>query len=49
MAMSGVVGSVASLWRFPVKSMRGETLEQGYASPAKTPDWIVATKIEANR
>ncbi len=28
MATSGVVGSVAGLWRFPVKSMRGERLEQ---------------------
>jgi ribonuclease Z len=26
-----------------------ETMEEGYTSPAKTPDWIVATKIEANR
>ena len=28
MATSEVVGSVAGLWRFPVKSMRGERLEQ---------------------
>jgi uncharacterized protein len=28
MATSAVVGSVAGLWRFPVKSMRGERLEQ---------------------
>src|SRR5919112_2041480 len=28
MATSGVVGAVAGLWRFPVKSMRGERLEQ---------------------
>lgn len=28
MTMSNSVGSVASLWRFPVKSMKGETLEQ---------------------
>jgi uncharacterized protein YcbX len=28
MATSEVVGSVAELWRFPVKSMRGERLEQ---------------------
>ena len=28
MATSEVVGSVAGLWRFPVKSMRGEQLEQ---------------------
>ena len=28
MAMSGVVGSVARLWRFPVKSMRGEQLAE---------------------
>ena len=28
MATNGVVGSVAGLWRFPVKSMRGEQLEQ---------------------
>jgi uncharacterized protein YcbX len=28
MVTSGVVGSVAALWRFPVKSMRGEQLEQ---------------------
>ncbi len=28
MATSGRVGSVAGLWRFPVKSMRGERLEQ---------------------
>jgi len=27
MATEGVVGSVAALWRFPVKSMRGEPLE----------------------
>lgn len=25
----------------------GDTLEEGYVSPAKTPDWVVATKIEA--
>jgi len=24
----------------------GETLEQGYTSPAKTPEWVTATKIE---
>ena len=29
MAKSTVVGSVAGIWRFPVKSMRGEQLEQG--------------------
>ena len=29
MATSGVVGSVSGLWRFPVKSMGGERLEQG--------------------
>jgi uncharacterized protein YcbX len=28
MAMNGSVGSVVGLWRFPVKSMRGERLEQ---------------------
>ena len=28
MATSEIVGSVAELWRFPVKSMRGERLEQ---------------------
>jgi len=28
MATSGMVGTVAELWRFPVKSMRGERLEQ---------------------
>ena len=28
MATDGIVGSVAGLWRFPVKSMRGEPLEQ---------------------
>ena len=28
MATNGLVGSVAGLWRFPVKSMRGEQLEQ---------------------
>ncbi len=28
MATSGVVGSVAELWRFPVKSMSGERLDQ---------------------
>ena len=28
MATSKLVGSVAGLWRFPVKSMRGEQLEQ---------------------
>ena len=28
MATSGIVGAVAGLWRFPVKSMRGELLEQ---------------------
>lgn len=28
MATNGVVGSVAELWRFPVKSMAGERLEQ---------------------
>ena len=29
MANSKVVGSVARIWRFPVKSMRGEQLQQG--------------------
>jgi len=28
MVTSGIVGAVAGLWRFPVKSMRGERLEQ---------------------
>src|SRR5918999_3928854 len=28
MATNGLVGAVARLWRFPVKSMRGERLEQ---------------------
>jgi len=28
MATSKVVGSVARLWRFPIKSMRGERLNQ---------------------
>src|SRR4028119_1001833 len=28
MATTGAVGAVAGLWRFPVKSMRGERLEQ---------------------
>ncbi|MGH9841635.1 MAG: MOSC N-terminal beta barrel domain-containing protein, partial [Blastocatellia bacterium] len=28
MATSETVGSVAGLWRFPVKSMRGEQIEQ---------------------
>ena len=28
MATNGTVGAVAGLWRFPVKSMRGEWLEQ---------------------
>src|SRR6266404_3568145 len=28
METSGVVGSIAGLWRFPVKSMRGEQLEE---------------------
>src|SRR5262245_48414606 len=28
MTMHGSVGSVAGLWRFPVKSMQGERLEQ---------------------
>ena len=28
MATNGMVGAVAGLWRFPVKSMRGEQLEQ---------------------
>lgn len=28
MATSGIVGAIAGLWRFPVKSMRGEWLEQ---------------------
>ncbi|HSB10869.1 MAG TPA: MOSC N-terminal beta barrel domain-containing protein [Blastocatellia bacterium] len=28
MATSGIVGTVAALWRFPVKSMSGEQLEQ---------------------
>ena len=28
MATSEVVGSVAELWRFPVKSMRGEQLPE---------------------
>jgi len=28
MATDQVVGSVSALWRFPVKSMKGERLEQ---------------------
>src|SRR4028118_919553 len=28
MTTNGAVGAVAGLWRFPVKSMRGERLEQ---------------------
>jgi uncharacterized protein len=32
MATSGVVGSVAGLWRFPVKSMTGERLERAEAA-----------------
>jgi uncharacterized protein YcbX len=32
MATSGIVGTVAALWRFPVKSMRGERLEQAELS-----------------
>src|ERR671910_3832864 len=28
MATNGIVGAVAGLWRFPVKSMGGERLEQ---------------------
>src|SRR4028118_315439 len=28
MTRNGAVGAVAGLWRFPVKSMRGERLEQ---------------------
>ena len=28
MATSEIVGAVGALWRFPVKSMRGERLEQ---------------------
>ena len=28
MTTNGVIGTVAALWRFPVKSMRGERLEQ---------------------
>jgi MOSC domain-containing protein len=28
MAMSGIVGTVAELWRFPVKSMQGEKIER---------------------
>ena len=29
MATNTIVGSVARLWTFPVKSMRGERIEQG--------------------
>ena len=32
MATTGIVGSVAGLWRFPVKSMRGEQLDQAELS-----------------
>ena len=32
MTTTGVVGSVAGLWRFPVKSMSGERLEQAELS-----------------
>ena len=28
MAENTIVGSVAGIWRFPVKSMKGERLEQ---------------------
>jgi uncharacterized protein len=28
MPTTGIIGSVSGLWRFPVKSMRGERLEQ---------------------
>ena len=24
----------------------GDTLEEGYTSPARTPEWVAATKIE---
>jgi hypothetical protein len=33
MASSEVVGALAGLWRFPVKSMRGERLEQAELTP----------------
>ena len=26
----------------------GETLERGYTSAARTPDWVAATKIESS-
>ena len=26
----------------------GDTLERGYSSPAATPDWVAATKLESN-
>ena len=29
MATTAIVGAVARLWMFPVKSMRGEQIEQG--------------------
>jgi uncharacterized protein YcbX len=32
MATSGRVGSVAGLWRFPVKSMRGERLDEAHVT-----------------
>ena len=32
MATSGIVGTVAGLWRFPVKSMRGERLEEAHVT-----------------
>jgi hypothetical protein len=33
MAKGDIIGSVAGLWRFPVKSMRGERLEQVEITP----------------
>jgi len=33
MATNGIVGSVAALWRFPVKSMGGEQLEEAELTP----------------
>ena len=38
------------LWWAPQdpEAKGGDTLEEGYVSPARTPDWVVATKIETN-
>ncbi|HMF46950.1 MAG TPA: MOSC N-terminal beta barrel domain-containing protein, partial [Candidatus Udaeobacter sp.] len=44
-----IVGKVDSLWRYPVKSMRGEELEEAFAGyPGVYGDRVFAFKSSAN-